>query len=366
MTLLLPGVALDGQARVRMEDRGDLSDVWGDDEEDEAQQGGDILGDFERMQRAQVETIANAAAQPARQPAREGAFAPGLAPTISLEERYAVTYNRHMNEVRVQWPDSDSELEEEGARRDDEGDNSTSSSDSEAPPRAPRAPRAPRPGGDSDDEPSTASPPPSPRRRPGRPERPEREERRGGDRPEYDTRTRGECYLCAKGNATRDAIDAPHLNQMNVIVRECLGVRADREVAQMLHDYYKKVVWRRGMRMLTKEVALEHLEGLHTNNARMWLNRMILDEKMTYYNFKNVVWRADGTWDKAAQKECRESKKEMRLLYQLPLHRLNFAEGQSVEDQKRQANYFNVLSRFEHTGTGGAVETQRATTPFRL
>jgi hypothetical protein len=353
-----------------MSGRSALSELWGDDDENEYSQQ-QIIDDYERMQRAQTQTIAHFTPSPPRaQRGRVPAPPPadGGAAFISLEARYRADYNRDMNSRRADWEDTDDDEEPQS-------ESESSSSDENARSRSARDGSSAGSGDSSDEESDSEESTQSPRSSPSRNEpRPPREERRADPpRPhrepqQYDTTGRPECFLCAWGNRFHDGIAAPHVVKLNAILKESYGVHANHELARELHLYFKRHIYRprAGMTMLTTACALEHIEQLHTLNARIFLGEMIRDEKMMYFAFKNAVWRQDGSWDRHAVKEYRESKKELRQLYAMPLARMNFTDGDTVEDQKRAAGYMHLLTRFDATGGKQAGKKKVTSTPFRI
>jgi hypothetical protein len=168
--------------------------------------------------------------------------------------------------------------------------------------------------------------------------------RRGGGGT-YDTRHREECFLCAWGNKFHDGIEAPHVNKLHDIIAQNYGVHANREIANELHLYFKREIYdpSLGMAMLTRQCALEHIEQLHTLDARIFLGESIRAEKQLAFLFKNKIWRRDGSFDKWAAEQYRKSMKVLCQLYRMPLASMNFNNGNNAEDLKRAANYMNLM-----------------------
>lgn len=416
-----------------MANRGNLGDVWaasvdnqggdGDEDEDDFNQQR-MIDDYERMQRAQTQTIAQFTPSPSRQPAPRGrgrgrrhASPSPPAPQqqivvhtggggangqfISLAERYRQDRNRDMEERRPDWEDTSEEevvevVEEQESEEESEiGNDSSSGGEEDNQPADARERRKKKSGNSSEDssssssqsEEETASPPPSPRRRvTARPEerRPDPPDQRRRGRPPllYDAMGRPQCFLCGWGNRYHEGVDPEKMLNLRAILSKNYGFRANHEIARAMHLYFKHEIYPYGdrrMQMLTTACALDHIENLHTLNSRIFLGEMIKDEKMMYFSFKNAVWKYDGTWDEKAALQYRASKKELRQLYAMNYERMNFKEGETVEDQKYAAECINIMTRFDASGGGGGnkrtTATPRgrgksngrpATTPFRL
>jgi hypothetical protein len=341
-----------------MGDRRDLSEIWDEDgsdsgdEEEEEEPTDDgkrnkVLDNFDRMQKAGIETIENFSAPPA-QP-RAGPVRgppPPKGPTISLDAHYREVYNRDMNDRYGDWMDSEDystpSSQEEEEEDSGEGDESVESEEEETV------------------SPSDSSTGPKKRKRAGKAvERP----RQKRPRVAYDTEDRPECFLCSWGNVYHDGIEAPHINKLTAIIKENYGVHHNREIARELHLYFKNEIYRpgTGMTMLTTAVALEHIEQLHTQDARIFLGESIKQEKKLLFCFMNRIYREDGTWDTDALKEYRNSKKELRTLYTMPLNRMNFNNGNTAEDMRRAANYHNLMPKFDRRPA-----KKKPTTAFRI
>ncbi len=376
-----------------MSGRGSLNDLWGNEDEEE----GSLIDDYERLQRAQTQTIANLVPQqqaivPAPAPSRgrggQQAQAPAPPqPTVSLWERYRADYNRAMDARRDEWDDdeeaearlSDSESEPDGPDEvDEEGDDNTSSSASPAGAMRPR-PGARRAPSESADEASTDSPSTDDEARERAERREHRRARERQERREHPSEARGYdvgggdrlCFLCSFGSKRHDKLKHEHVAYLRALLKETYGSHSNAAVARAMHQYFREEIWRPGcgLPMLTTAMALEHIEGLHTLNARVFLGEMIRDEKMMYLTLKNAVWRQDGSFDKNVYKAYNESKKELRQLYTTPLARMNFADDEQPEDQRRAADYFQMMARFgpqDQAQRQRGDQRRRLNTPFRL
>ena len=325
---------------------------------------------FQRLQQRASETIRAFTTTPivsaagggkARRGGAEPAGPPtgeeGRAEPVSLDEYWAQMYNKDMNRKWAneaeEYGDDAGDDEEQGEPFDAEDDLSmmsereTRSEQDEEDEHAPRQRREKRrrltsvaDGGDGGDD-----------------------RRKRQCTREYDTRTRNECFLCAWGNKFHDGIEAPHVNKLIDIIHVNYGVHHNKEIANELHLYFKHEIYdaASGMEMLTRQVALEHIEGLHTLDARIFLGESIREQKQLAFLFKNRIWRSDGTFDKIAAEEFRKCTKELRELYKMKLGDMNFNNGNSAEDMKRAANYINLMMpRFDQR-TAAAPKPRRPT-----
>jgi hypothetical protein len=322
--------------------------------------------------------------------------------TIATHELYSIEYSK---DVCRKWAaddteasccsQEDSEVEEDNQRgeeprdggedMEEEGDDSSRSPlfGGTRPQQQPQRPasrrqRARRSEYSADDEEDDTDEPPSREERShsnndGRRRRRRRDDWDGDDddnprpRKRYSTKHRNECFLCGWGNKYHDGIDAPHVNKLIEIIDTNYGVHHNREIANEMHLYFKYEVYdpASGMQMLTREVALEHIEGMHSLNAKIFLGESIRQEKQLSFLFLNAIWRPDQdtpgaySYDKIAADQYRKSQKALRELYLMPLNKMNFSNGNGAEDLKRQANHMNLMMpRFDQRKPKKAVARQ--------
>ena len=154
----------------------------------------------------------------------------------------------------------------------------------------------------------------------------------------------GECFLCGWGDEFHDGIEAPHANYMKTMIKTNYGVYSNRDLAIALHEYFKEEVYDEasGMAMLTVAVALEHIEGLHTLDAGIFLGESIRDEKRIMFLLKNRIFRSDGSYDDQALKDYHSCLAQTKGLYNMRLANMNFNNGNTKEDQRHQADYFTL------------------------
>lgn len=169
---------------------------------------------------------------------------------------------------------------------------------------------------------------------------------------EYDSLRRPECFLCAWGNKFHDGIKAKHVNNLMDIMDE-YGKCSNVELAGMLHLYFKNKVYKpeEGMSMLTKEVALEHIEGLHSLSASIFVGESIRKWKKIFFGFENALFKENGKYDEKAFDKLEKAQKILIMLYKLKIQELNFSLGKSSEDTRRIAHPFNLMQEFKQTAS---------------
>lgn len=165
----------------------------------------------------------------------------------------------------------------------------------------------------------------------------------------YDMRKRGPCVFCEWGNKTLDSIEAPHYDKLVKILDENYGYHDNLEIADELKIYYDKEVYDPtiGMPKLTRAGALEHIEGLHTLNAKIFLGETIRDERQMMISFRDAVWRSDGSYDNKAYANYRKSVDAIFRHYLFPLPKANFNERSNPDDLKKMADYYKIRPKFE-------------------
>jgi hypothetical protein len=168
-------------------------------------------------------------------------------------------------------------------------------------------------------------------------------------RKEYHHANSDECVLCGWGNKLHDGIEAEHFVHLNNIINMNYGTHHNKEIAIELSLYFKEEIYdpTSGMKLLTKEMALEHIESLHTLNARIYHGEAIKEEKEMKFLFKNIIWKSDGTFNQAAVNEYRKSKKMIHELMKTKPSELAYAENTSVDDMKRMAAHYKMMPKFD-------------------
>jgi hypothetical protein len=90
------------------------------------------------------------------------------------------------------------------------------------------------------------------------------------ERSHYETQKRGECFLCTWANRFDEGANTKKVKKLFDILYH-YGMCDNREQALQLHLYFKEHVYKpdQGMSMLTKEIALGHIESLSTSSSFM-------------------------------------------------------------------------------------------------
>ena len=100
------------------------------------------------------------------------------------------------------------------------------------------------------------------------------------------------------------------------------------------------------------------------------IGESIRKEKRIAFMLENMIFREDGTYDKAALADFRRSQKEIRDLYLMPVSRMNFSNGNTKDDMRGASNYFNLQQPFSQRQSDRARQQQLVRTrnqpTFRL
>jgi hypothetical protein len=159
---------------------------------------------------------------------------------------------------------------------------------------------------------------------------------------------RRECFLCAWGDKFHDGIKAPHINKLNMILDDCYGRYNNDELAQQIHLYYKAYVYNKksGMCMLRSSDVLEHIEGLHTLNAKFFIGESIKTWKKILFPLVNTIFRSDGTFDYKTFTCAEKTQKLIISMYKSKMDHFLFNGGTSSEDLNKIGTYHNLNTMF--------------------
>lgn len=172
--------------------------------------------------------------------------------------------------------------------------------------------------------------------------------RRRVPRTDYDTRKRGECFLCSWGNRFHDGVKAKHVNVLFGIL-DNYGACDNIELAMQIHLYFKEKVYRseKGMCMLTTEIALEHIVGMHSLSAVVFIGESIRTWKQALFCFRDAIFKANGKFDKEAFNNFKECQKMLCILYKMDVKNLGFNFGKSREDINKLGVPFFMMTEMK-------------------
>ncbi len=189
--------------------------------------------------------------------------------------------------------------------------------------------------------------------------------RRGGSRSH---RKRGrryisiqdDCFLCAWGNKFHDGIRVPHIQAMYQMIDKFYGRMTNEDLANMVHMYYRRKVYRHGcgMQMLMPYVIVQHLEGNHSMAAVSFLIESVKDYKHIRAIAKDSIYQADGTIDYKAFAMHEKAQSKLEKLYLMKIQNMNFNNGATTEDLNSKGAYANLMPMFsqkEPTGSSAAI-----------
>jgi len=167
--------------------------------------------------------------------------------------------------------------------------------------------------------------------------------------PAYNRTERDECFLCSWGNRHHGGIKHKHIDALETIYGQ-YGEGCDNiDLALHLSIYYEKNVYKpgRGMTMLTKEIALEHIEGLHSLSATIFLGEAIRSCKKVMFGFQNAIFKANGKYDKEAANQFKEMIKMICMLHKMKPSEMLFNYGKTREDTARMGRPFNMMAQMK-------------------
>lgn len=254
-------------------------------------------------------------------------------PTVPLDDHYNTLYNRMMNRRFPQQFMSESSEEDESDAGDMEDDlfhSLGNSSTSDSPHTRKKSNKS------SSNDPAIQA-------------RRKERVRKLVQSPAYDTQEREECFLCSWGNRHHDGIKAKYVNALHDIMEQQYNVCNNVDLALQLELYYKKKVYRPncGMSMLTKEIALEHIEGLHSLSATLFLGESIRACKKIMFGMQNAIFKANTKYDKEAINQFKEMLKLLCMLYKMNPDQMLFNYGKTREDTASMGRPFNIMTQLK-------------------
>jgi hypothetical protein len=163
---------------------------------------------------------------------------------------------------------------------------------------------------------------------------------------QYNATHKRECFLCAYGDRFHDGIEAPLVNRLHSIFESNYGKVENAAVAQMLYLYFRKRIWTKGMKMLTQEIALEHIEQMHTLDPRIAVGELIRRYMRMFTAFENDVFLSDGTFNKSAVGAMNAAGRMILTLYKSDPIKMNFYNPKMDIDPKQLGTFTNIMSIF--------------------
>lgn len=161
----------------------------------------------------------------------------------------------------------------------------------------------------------------------------------------YNTNERAECFLCMWGNKYHDGIKAKHVNGLHNIILKQYPKCNNIDLAKQCELYFMKWIYRpgTGMGRLTKEIALEHIEGLHTLNATIFIGESMRKCVKIMYGLEHHIFKSNDKFDKEASREWREYLKQIQSLYKMNPDEMLFNYGQTRKDTADMGQPFNLM-----------------------
>lgn len=160
--------------------------------------------------------------------------------------------------------------------------------------------------------------------------------------------TKEGCFLCAFGDRFHDGIRAPHIARLVQIIDKFYGIMTNFELATALHLYYKEHIYNEeeGTQMLEIHVILEHIEGRHSLAALNFIVESIHDYEQVKFIAKGCLCKTDGSLDHRAFAIFDKAQSKLEKLYTMNIEKMNFNNGQTVEDLNSKGAYFNLMPMF--------------------
>lgn len=159
---------------------------------------------------------------------------------------------------------------------------------------------------------------------------------------------RPECFLCGWGNRFHDGLKAKDIAKFFDIMKN-YGVCGNEELAQQLSLYYEKHVYKKncGMSKFPQEMALDHIEGLHSLAAEIYVGESIRLWKKVQWVAQRHLYKANGKVNRDQAQLLHQATRNLKELYKDPIQKLNFACGKSSEDLRHMGLYFTIMPEFK-------------------
>lgn len=155
-----------------------------------------------------------------------------------------------------------------------------------------------------------------------------------------------ECFLCSWGDRFHDSVYGTLVNRLHAIFSLNYGRVENAALAQMLHLYFKKRVWQPGMPMLTQEVALTHIEQMHSLDPRITVGEMIRHYHRLFLTFQNEIYYDNGSFNPRAFAAMNHAGKMILSLYKSDPVKMNFYNPDLELDTKQVGRFTNIMANF--------------------
>lgn len=159
------------------------------------------------------------------------------------------------------------------------------------------------------------------------------------------------CFLCAFGNKLHDGVYAPVLVEFIQIFQDLYARINDIDLAKMMVAFFKKRIRGRdkSIPMITEVSILDHIQGLHTLNATMFVVQRIRTWKKVALVLEAKLFNADGTVNQKNLKELKEAELRLDRLYLMDIEKMNF-QGDLQLDTKKMGAVCEVMKKFDLRG----------------
>jgi len=155
-----------------------------------------------------------------------------------------------------------------------------------------------------------------------------------------------ECFLCSWGDRFHDGIYGDLVNRLHAIFSLNYGRIENAALAQQLHLYFKKRIWQEGMPMLTQEIALTHIEQLHSLDPRITVGEMIRHYHRLFLTFQNEIYYSNGGFNPKAFAAMNHAGKMILSLYKSDPIKMNFYNPDLELDTKQMGRFSNIMANF--------------------
>lgn len=160
--------------------------------------------------------------------------------------------------------------------------------------------------------------------------------------------TKDSCFLCQFGDRFHDGIRAPHIARLVQIIDKLYGKMSNYDLANAVHLYYMKYIYNEdeGTSILEAHVVLEHIEGRHSLAALNFIVESIHDYERVKFIAKGSLCKADGSMDHRVFAIFDKAQTKLEKLYTMNIEKMNFNNGQTIEDLNSKGAYFNLMPMF--------------------